>query len=46
MMIKMATMGDFTAIANSTDVTARIPTAGMACKLPKTTVPSWGIGVR
>lgn len=40
MMTKMATIGDFTAIANSTDVTAKIPTAGMACKIPKTSVPS------
>jgi hypothetical protein len=35
-------LGDFTAITNSTDVKAKIPTAGMACKIPKITVPSCG----
>jgi hypothetical protein len=29
MMINIATVGDFTASANSTDVTAKIPTAGI-----------------
>jgi len=40
MTIKIATNGDFTAKASSTDVTTKIPTAGMACKIPKITVPS------
>jgi hypothetical protein len=40
MMINIATVGDFTASANSTDVTAKFPTAGMACKIAKTTAPS------
>jgi hypothetical protein len=40
MMIDIATVGDFTAKANSTDVTVKIPTAGMACKIAKMTAPS------
>jgi hypothetical protein len=40
MMIDIATVSDFTASANSTDVTAKIPTAGMACKTAKITTPS------
>jgi hypothetical protein len=40
MMIETATAGDFTAIINSTDVTARIPIAGIACKIPQIAAPS------
>jgi hypothetical protein len=40
MTIDIATVGDFTASANSTDVTMKIPTAGMACKIAKITTPS------
>ena len=40
MMIDIATVCDFIASANSTDVTAKMPTAGMACKTAKTTTPS------
>jgi hypothetical protein len=40
MMIDIATGGDLIANANSTDVTAKIPTAGMACKIAKMTAPS------
>jgi hypothetical protein len=40
MMIEIATVGDFTASANCTDVTVKIPTAGMACKTANITTPS------
>jgi len=40
MMMEMANIGDFTVIANSTDAMAKIPAAGIACKIPKITVPS------
>jgi hypothetical protein len=39
-MIDIATVGDFTASANSTDVMVKTPTAGMACKIAKITTPS------
>jgi len=41
MMIEIATIGDFTAITNCTDVKAKIPTAGMACKITIIIVPRW-----
>jgi hypothetical protein len=40
MIIDIATGGDLIANVNSTDVTAKIPTAGMACKIVKMTAPS------
>jgi hypothetical protein len=40
MMMEIATAGDFIVSANSTDVTAKIPTAGMACRAVKITNPS------
>jgi hypothetical protein len=47
MVMEIAAIGDFTAIANCTDVRTKIPTAGMACKMPDITVSSCGgISVR
>jgi len=45
MVIEIATVGDFTACANCTDVTAKIPTAGMACKIANITTPSCCRGI-
>jgi hypothetical protein len=40
MMIDIATVGEFTASTNSTDVTVKMPMARMACKTAKITTPS------
>jgi hypothetical protein len=45
MMIEIATVGDFTTCANCTDVTVKIPTAGMACKIANITTPSCCKGI-
>lgn len=40
MVIAIATVGDFTAIANSTDVMVKIPTTGIACRTTNIIIPS------
>jgi len=42
MVIEIVTIGDFTAIANCTNVRTKIPTAGIACKMLDITVSSCG----
>ena len=42
MVMEIAAIGDFTAIANCTDVRTKIPTAGIACKMLDITVLSCG----
>jgi hypothetical protein len=39
-MMDIAAVDDFTANANSTNVTTKTPTAGKACKTAKITTPS------
>jgi hypothetical protein len=40
MMIEIAVAGDFTANANCTDITTKIPIARMACDIAKISTPS------